>query len=108
MEDTRQIVAKFAVGQVVRHRMFGYYGVIFDVDPCFMGTEEWYQEVARSCPPKDDPWYHVLVNSKELETYVAERNIEGTDKFREIHHPYIDYYFLGHDNQQYLTRQVMS
>ncbi len=108
MKDASQGIARFAVGQVIRHCLFDYYGVICDVDPCFMGTEEWYREVARSCPPKDSPWYHVLVDGNELETYVAERNMEGTDKFREIHHPFVAHYFLGHDNRQYLTRRVMS
>ena len=47
--------AKFEVGQVVHHLKFGYRGVVFDVDPCFQGTEGWYEQVARSRPPKDKP-----------------------------------------------------
>ena len=68
--------AKFEVGQVVHHLKFGYRGVVFDVDPCFQGTEEWYEQVARSRPPKDRPWYHVLVHDAAHTTYVAERNLQ--------------------------------
>ena len=53
--------ARFAIGQVIHHRRFGYRGVIVDVDPSFQLTDEWYEEVALSRPPKDKPWYHILV-----------------------------------------------
>ena len=68
--------AEFGVGQLVQHRLFDYRGVIVDVDATFEGTEEWYQQVARSRPPKDQPWYHVLVDNSDHQTYVAERNLE--------------------------------
>ena len=54
--------ARFEVGQVVQHRRFAYRGVVFDVDPCFQGSDDWYEQVALSRPPKDRPWYHVLVH----------------------------------------------
>jgi len=54
--------AKFQVGKIVHHKLFDYIGVVFDVDPTFQGTDEWYEHVARSRPPKDKPWYHVLVD----------------------------------------------
>ena len=69
--------ALWSVGQVIRHRKFDYRGVIVDVDPTFSGTETWYDAVARSRPPKDRPWYHVLVDGQEHVTYVAERHIEA-------------------------------
>ncbi len=62
---------KFFVGQVVHHTLFDYRGVVFDLDPVFAGTEEWYEQVARSRPPKDEPWYHVLVGGASHITYVA-------------------------------------
>ena len=68
--------AKFNIGQIVHHKMFDYRGVIYDVDPVFNGTEEWYQAVAKSRPPKNEPWYHVLVDQASHETYVAEQNLE--------------------------------
>ena len=48
-------VAKFSIGQIIHHRKFDYRGVIFDADPIFSGTDEWYDNVAKSCPPKEDP-----------------------------------------------------
>jgi heat shock protein HspQ len=55
---------KFFIGQVVHHKLFYYRGVIVDVDNKFLGNDEWYTKVARSRPPKDQPRYHVLVNSR--------------------------------------------
>ena len=52
-------VARFAVGDLIRHRLFDYRGVVVDVDPCFNGDESWYQQVALTRPPKNRPWYHV-------------------------------------------------
>ena len=52
--------AKFAVGDLVHHSLFNYRGVVFDVDPTFQGSEEWYEAMARTRPPKNRPWYHVL------------------------------------------------
>ena len=68
--------AKFQIGQIIHHKLFDYVGVVFDADPTFQGTDEWYEQVARSRPPKDQPWYHVLVHEAELTTYVAEQNLE--------------------------------
>ena len=65
--------AKFKIGQIIHHRLFDYTGVVFDIDPIFQGSEEWYKQVARSHPPKNKPWYHVLVHAGEHTTYVAEQ-----------------------------------
>ena len=67
--------AKFRIGQIVHHKLFNYTGVVFDIDPIFQGSEEWYGQVARSRPPKNKPWYHVLVHAAEHSTYVAEQNL---------------------------------
>ncbi len=97
--------AKFQVGEVVQHKLFDYLGVVFDVDPIFSGTEEWYQQMARSRPPKDEPWYHVLVDGAGHTTYVAERNIEPAAEPRPIAHALADHYFSGFDGQRYLDRR---
>ncbi|MFQ5672552.1 MAG: heat shock protein HspQ [Nitrospinales bacterium] len=67
---------KFQVGQQVRHKLFNYCGVVVGVDPEFQSTEEWYQMMAKTRPPKDKPWYHVMVSDGNRHTYVAERNLE--------------------------------
>ena len=73
------VYAKFAVGQIVRHKLFNYRGVIIDVDPEFRGTDDWYRKMAPSRPPKNKPWYKVLMHSTDNHTYVAERNLELDD-----------------------------
>jgi heat shock protein HspQ len=86
-------VLKFSIGQIIYHKLFDYRGVIIDVDPVYKGTDEWYVIVARRRPPKDKPWYHVLVDKTSKRTYVAERNLE-TDKSGEpIKHPDISEFF---------------
>jgi heat shock protein HspQ len=85
--------ANFQVGQVIHHRLFDYRGVIVDVDATFQGTEAWYQSVARSRPPKDQPWYHVLVHQAEHMTYVAERNLEPDLSGEPVVHPVLDQFF---------------
>ncbi len=85
--------ARFTVGQLVHHKKFDYRGVIVDVDPVFAGTDEWYEQVARSRPPKDRPWYHVLVHGAGQETYVAERHLEPDGSGEPVDHPYVPHYF---------------
>ena len=68
--------ADFSVGELIHHKRFEYRGVVVDVDPTFQLSDDWYDQVARSRPPKDAPWYHVLVHEAEHMTYVAERNLE--------------------------------
>lgn len=93
--------AIFSVGDLVHHKLFDYRGVIVDVDPRMMLSDEWYETVARSRPPKDKPWYRVLVHNATHETYVAERNLEA-DKSREpIHHPLVDAFFAGFSDGRY-------
>ncbi len=79
--------ARFQIGQLVRHKIFDYRGVVFDVDATFQSTDEWYETVALSRPPKDEPWYHVLVHEAEHTTYVAERNLQCDLTGKPIYHP---------------------
>ena len=79
--------ARFGIGELVEHRLFDYRGVVFDVDPSFQGTDEWYESMARSRPPKDAPWYHVLVHGASHTTYVAERNLDPDPSGAPIQHP---------------------
>ena len=93
--------SRFAVGELIHHRLFDYRGVIVDVDQSFQGTEEWYDTVARSRPPRDQPWYHVLVHGSDHTTYVAERNLEADDSAQPISHPLLRHFFSGFDNRRY-------
>jgi heat shock protein HspQ len=99
--------AQFSIGQLVHHRFFDYRGVIYDVDPSFQGTEEWYETMAKSKPPKNRPWYRVLVHGSVHETYVAERNLEPDDTSEPINHPLVDTLFDSfHDGAYHIHRSV--
>jgi heat shock protein HspQ len=82
--------AKFAIGQVVRHRLFPFRGVIFDVDPQFANSEEWYEAIPREVRPrKDQPFYHLLAENAETEyiAYVSEQNLLEDRSGEPIRHP---------------------
>ena len=97
--------AEFGVGQVIRHLRFDYRGVIVDVDATFEGSDEWYDQVARSRPPKDRPWYLVLVHGADHTTYVAERHLAPDDSGEPIQHPLLGKYFDEFGDGRY-TRAI--
>ncbi len=97
-----ETAAQFSLGQLVQHRLFGYRGVVVDVDASFSLTDEWYEEMARSRPPKDRPWYHVLVHEGEHTTYVAERNLEPDPSGQPVVHPLLGQYFDAFRDGQYV------
>ena len=99
------INAKFSVGQLVHHQIFDYRGVIVDVDPRFMGSQDWYRQMARTKPPRDRPWYHVLVDEFEHRTYVAERNLEADPTHAPIRHPDVAAHFTGLKEGRYVLRR---
>lgn len=89
-------VAKFAIGQVVRHRLFPFRGVIFDVDPEFNNSEEWYQAIpAEVRPRKDQPYYHLLAENAETEyvAYVSEQNLLVDESGKPVRHPQLSEMF---------------
>jgi heat shock protein HspQ len=102
------VEAKFSVGVVIHHRLFGYRGVVVDVDANFAGDDAWYEQVARSRPPKDAPWYHVLVNDATHSTYVAERNLELDDSQQPVQHPLLDRFFSSFSGDRYLSHQSVN
>jgi heat shock protein HspQ len=93
--------SRFSVGDCVHHVRFGYRGVVFDVDATFQGTDEWYEEVARSRPPRDAPWYHVLPDGAEHSTYVAERHLELDTVGTPIAHPLVEELFDAFEDGRY-------
>lgn len=97
--------AKFSIGQIIRHKLFNYRGVIFNVDDSMQLSEEWYAQVAKSRPPKDEPWYHVMVDNQMHTTYVAEQNIlpEEAD-MSPVSHPLIDEYFSAQQDGRYILK----
>lgn len=100
--------AKFSVGQIVRHRLYPFRGVIFDVDPTFSNTEEWYQSIpADRRPSKDQPFYHLLAQNAQggpYEAYVSEQNLVADAENGPIRHPMIDVMFEGLAGDRYVLR----
>jgi heat shock protein HspQ len=93
--------ARYSVGELIHHRLFNYRGVIVDVDATFQSTQEWYEAVARSRPPKNKPWYHVLVHGADHTTYVAEQNLEPDRGGEPINHPLIPQFFSRFEDGRY-------
>ena len=92
---------KFSIGQQIEHKRFNYRGLIYDVDSEFRGTQEWYEKMAKSLPPKNEPWYHVLVHGADHTTYVAEQNLVDYKGKDFIDHPLLPSFFNGFSSGAY-------
>ena len=101
-------VAKFPIGAVVRHRLFPFRGVVFDIDPVFANTEEWYQAIpAEMRPRKDQPFYHLFAENADTEyiAYVSEQNLLPDESGKPLRHEQIDALFAIDDDGTYRLRQ---
>ena len=101
--------ASFAIGDVVRHRMFDFRGVIFDVDPVFANSDEWYEAIPEAVRPrKDQPFYHLLAENGEQSyvAYVSQQNLLRDDSDEPIEHPAIPGLFHPYANGRYALRSV--
>ena len=96
----------FHSGQIVEHVRFGYRGVVYHCDAEFSLTDEWYDQMAKSKPPKDQPWYGVLVDGSDSTTYVAQRNLMPSRNKDRIDHPDIIFYFEKFDGFEYIPRPL--
>ena len=100
--------ARFAIGDVVRHRLFEFRGVIFDVDPVFANTEEWYEAIPEDVrPAKDQPFYHLLAETSETNyvAYVSQQNLEPDDSDEPVDHPAIPGIFEEFRDGRYPLRR---
>src|SRR3954466_10285815 len=100
-------LARFAIGDVVRHRIFDFRGVIFDVDPEFANSEEWYEAIPEGMrPSKDQPYYHLLAENSESTyvAYVSQQNLAPDDSEEPVEHPEIATMFDRLENGRYQLR----
>ncbi|MFM9828436.1 MAG: heat shock protein HspQ [Sphingomonas sp.] len=100
--------ASFSIGDVVRHRLFDFRGVIFDVDPVFANSEEWYESIPADIRPhKDQPFYHLLAENMESSyvAYVSQQNLVPDDSEEPIDHPAISGLFTGYADGRYRLRR---
>ena len=100
-------LAKFAIGQVVKHRIYPFRGVIYDVDPTFSNTEEWWRSIpAEVRPSKDQPFYHLYAENAESHyiAYVSEQNLVPDDSGEPSRHPQVDEVFVRTEKGEYRRR----
>ena len=103
--------AHFGIGEVVRHRVFDFRGVIFDVDPVFANSEEWYQAIPEDIRPrKDQPFYHLLAENAESSytAYVSQQNLIRDDSDDPVEHPAIDGLFDDRVDGRYRLRPELK
>jgi heat shock protein HspQ len=101
-------VARFGIGQVVRHRLLDFRGVVFDVDPEFANSEEWYEAIPEDMrPAKDQPFYHLLAENAETSyvAYVSQQNLIPDEEGDPVDHPAIDTLFDAFDGQAYRLKR---
>ncbi|MDH4981572.1 heat shock protein HspQ [Hyphomicrobium sp. D-2] len=104
MGASKQTRAKFSVGQVVRHRIFPFRGIIFDIDPVFDNTEEWWLSIPEDIRPhKEQPFYHLLAENAETEyiAYVSEQNLLADTSGQPLRHPQLKEMFVLDDTGGY-------
>jgi len=100
--------AHFSIGDVVRHRVFDFRGVIFDVDPVFANTEEWYEAIPEEIRPrKDQPFYHLLAENGESSyvAYVSQQNLEADEEGGPVDHPALSGIFTRFEHGRYQLRR---
>ncbi len=101
-------MAKFRIGEIVRHRIHDFRGVVFDVDPVFDNTEEWWLAIPEDLrPEKDQPFYHLFAEneSSTYVAYVSEQNLVVDDSGQPVLHPEIETVFAGLENGFYVMRE---
>jgi len=104
-------IAKFSIGQVVRHRLYPFRGVIFDVDPEFNNTEEWWLAIPEDVRPrKDQPYYHLLAENEATSyiAYVSEQNLLEDESGEPVGHPQVGEFFAHRENGLYVVRKNRS
>jgi heat shock protein HspQ len=102
--------AKYCIGQVVKHRKYPFRGVIFDIDPVFANSEEWYLSIPEDVrPAKDQPFYHLYAENADTEytAYVSEQNLTLDDDQTPLRNPQVDVVFARSPEGRYVKRSNM-
>jgi heat shock protein HspQ len=105
---TKARIAKFPIGAVVKHRLFSFRGVVFDIDPVFDNTDEWYEAIPPEIRPhKDQPFYHLFAENSETEyvAYVSEQNLLPDDSGKPLRHPQVKQTFERGKDGSYRPRE---
>lgn len=102
---------RFSIGDVVRHRLFDFRGVIFDVDPVFANSEEWYEQIPENLRPRrDQPFYHLLAENDDSAyvAYVSQQNLVLDEDGGPVDHPTVPQLFEGFADGRYLMRRSLT
>jgi heat shock protein HspQ len=104
MENTNlnTTIARYNIGQLVHDALFDFRGVVIDVDATYQESEELYNRMTPNKPPKDKPWYHVLVHSTQQRVYISEQDLEPDLTAEPINHPEINYFFSEFKDGKYV------
>jgi heat shock protein HspQ len=104
------VQAEFSIGDVVKHRIFDFRGVVFDIDPVFANSDDWYQSIPESVrPSKDQPFYHLFAENADNSyvAYVSQQNLLPDIEHGPVSHPGIDAVFEGWTGQRYELKRLM-
>ena len=111
IEAPRHAEARFAIGDVVRHKTFDFRGVVFDIDPVFANSEEWYESIPHEMRPRrDQPFYHLLAENDDSSyvAYVSQQNLLGDGAGGPIDHPSVSQLFDDFINERYRLRRSLT
>lgn len=111
IEMPRHARARFGIGDVVRHRMFDFRGVVFDVDPVFSNSEEWYEAIPEDIRPRrDQPFYHLLAENEDSSyvAYVSQQNLLPDAQGGPVDHPNVTELFEDFRNGRYKMRRSLT
>jgi heat shock protein HspQ len=111
VDAPRQTRARFAIGDVVRHRIYDFRGVVFDVDPVFANSEEWYESIPQEMRPnREQPYYHLLAENGESSyvAYVSQQNLTGDGEGGPVDHPSLSQLFDDFDGGRYRLRRGLK
>ena len=108
LEAPTHSVARFGIGDVVKHRVFDFRGVVFDIDPVFANSEEWYEAIPQEMRPRrDQPFYHLLAENAQTTyvAYVSEQNLLPDDTGKPVSHPQVPHFFKELKRGHYISRE---
>ncbi len=111
IDAPRHAVARFAIGDVVRHRHFDFRGVVFDIDPVFANSDEWYEAIpANIRPPRDQPFYHLLAENEDSSyvAYVSQQNLLEDSAAGPVEHPNVPQLFETFGGGRYRLRRSLT
>lgn len=111
VDAPRQNKARFAIGDIVRHRMYDFRGVVFDIDPVFANSEEWYESIPQEMRPKrEQPYYHLLAENGDSSyvAYVSQQNLVGDAEGGPVDHPSVSELFDDYEDGRYKLHRGLT